>query len=164
MKILGVKSFEARSSRLLPVGLILLFLASCAGVEQSEVSEQDTIREISQLMRNVSAAYKKRDASTLSELFLDDYRITLPNGAVLDKNAALDAAREDRFRIADPEVDDISIRRFGDFALLTAQIKVEMEIDGVSYKGVFRGGTGFVRRDGKWKIVDEYIGIPVSKD
>lgn len=127
-------------------------------------SEQQTLKEITNLMRRSTRAFGQKDIDTLRGVYADEFRFRLPNGRLLDKNTALEVIRNGSVKINDIRMIEIDLRHLGDFAVVSATVELDAELDGEAFKGTYAGGGSFIRREGKWQIVDEYIGVPVEGD
>ncbi|QQS41360.1 MAG: nuclear transport factor 2 family protein [Acidobacteriota bacterium] len=115
-------------------------------------------------MRRSTRAFRQTDVEVLSGIYADEFRFRLPNGRLLDKRTALDVIRSGSVKIKDVRMIEIDLRQLGEFALVSATVELDAELDGEAFRGTYAGGGSFIRREGKWQIVDEYIGVPVERD
>lgn len=103
-----------------------------------------------------------KDLESLRESYSEEFRFRLPNGKLLDRDEVLEVVRNGSVEINDVKMIDIDLRPFGDFAVVSATVELDAVLDGETFNGRFAGGGSFVRRQGKWKIADEYLGIPIE--
>ncbi|MCO6510890.1 MAG: nuclear transport factor 2 family protein [Aridibacter famidurans] len=113
-------------------------------------------------MRRSTRAFRQKDLEILRSVYADEFRFRLPNGRLLDKNTALEVIRNGSVKIKDVRMIGIDLRHLGDFAVVSATVELDAELDGEAFKGTYAGGGSFIRREGKWQIVDEYIGVPIE--
>lgn len=81
-----------------------------------------------------------------------DWSVTHITGAVITKAQALELCRRPRTLGEDHRIDDVSVRGFGDTAVVTGRTTVTM--GGASPATVrLRFTDVFLRREGRWQVV-----------
>ena len=106
--------------------------------------------EVEKLERELVDAYQRRDIAGLKRILDDDYLFIAPNGQVRTKDAVRNFGWPQYERL---DVDEISVRVYGETAVLNAQITIlgESPLDGVT--GVYRNTRVYIRQRGRWRAV-----------
>jgi len=79
-------------------------------------------------------ALKSGDASSLEQLYADDYILVRPNGDTLAKDQILADLSEHSMRFTSFELNDVLIRTKGSVGILTADVRSTAVRDGVEIK------------------------------
>jgi ketosteroid isomerase-like protein len=79
-------------------------------------------------------ALKSGDASSLEQLYADDYILVRPNGDTLAKDQILADLSEHSMRFTFFELNDVLIRTKGSVGILTADVRSTAVRDGVEIK------------------------------
>ena len=114
--------------------------------------------EATEVLRGIeerlATAWVERDRSFIEQTLADDWSVTDLNGRVLTKAEVLEEAfaSEDR-KIASMEIDDINVRAFGDWAIVTGRTQASGEYQGNVVEVVLRFTDVFAYRDGNWQAV-----------
>ncbi|NNE67263.1 MAG: nuclear transport factor 2 family protein, partial [Pyrinomonadaceae bacterium] len=155
-----------RTTMLMVIVLVAagFLLPGCASGNADTQLDQDAFNECSRVMRRVIRAFEKKDVKQLRQYYSSDTRFLLPNGRILGRDEVLTLLEEGKYEIIDQEIRNLEFRRFGDTVFSTALVRLDATVDGAKIKGEFWGGASFSRIEGKWVIVDEYLGVPASKD
>ena len=98
-------------------------------------------------------AIVRRDQAFSERIVADDYTFTDPTGAVHDRQADIENARSGAVVIESAQLDDLSVRVYGETAVVTARNTVKGRAMGQDISGPYRFLDVFVRRDGRWQCV-----------
>jgi ketosteroid isomerase-like protein len=79
-------------------------------------------------------ALKSGDASSLEQIYADDYILVRPNGDTLTKEQILADLRQHSMKFTSFEVKDVLIRTKGSVGILTADVRSTAVRDGVETK------------------------------
>lgn len=93
-------------------------------------------------------AFKNRDRNVLNEVLADDFVFTDGEGNLYDK-AKYIAAVMDVIQVTSYTADDMTVRVYGDSAVVVGRWTGTMSIDGKDASGAFRFTDTLVRRDGR---------------
>ena len=114
--------------------------------------------EVAQVLRGIeerlARAWVEGDRSFIEQTLADDWSVTDLTGRVLTKAEVLKEAfgSEDR-KIASMRIDDIAVRAFGDWAIVTGRTQASGEYQGNAVEVVLRFTDVFAYRDGSWQAV-----------
>lgn len=97
-------------------------------------------------------AFKNRDKITLNRILDDRFAFTDDEGRVFNKAQYIDDAAR-AITVESYTSDDMSIRIFGDTAIVAGRWTGKMTIDGKDASGSFRYTDTFVRRIGRWRAI-----------
>lgn len=97
-------------------------------------------------------AFKDRDKNTLNRILDEGFCFTNDQGQVFSKTQYVDAAAQ-AIIVESYISDEITIRIFGDTAVVAGRWTGKMSIDGKDASGAFRYTDTFVRRVGRWRAV-----------
>jgi len=119
------------------------------------------IRSLLGLQRQLAASLAPLDSVALDSIMADDMRAINAGDQVLDKAAALKMLRDlsgTLQRVAD---DSITVRRYGDVAVMTLRETVTMRGATGATVGRLRMTELWLKRDGRWRAVASHAtGIP----
>ena len=79
-------------------------------------------------------ALKSGDASSLEQIYADDYILVRPNGDTLSKDQILADLSQHSMRFTSFELNDVLIRTKGSVGILTADVRSTAVRDGVEIK------------------------------
>jgi hypothetical protein len=128
--------------------LVLAFvLDQPAATEMSEIT-----RELTRIEQQLAATWKEGRCSAWGAMLAPEWSVTHITGAVITKAEALDMCKAPTVPIDAFEVDEISVRPFGDAAVVTGRTRV---VTGGAAPGrvTLRFTDVFVRRAGQWQVV-----------
>ena len=137
----------------LPVLLLPLYSA-VAQISTAQTSNPDTItQEIIQLERDKDKAHEQGNTAVLDKIYAEDYQAISSSGPITTKKTVLEFfPRRMMFQVY--QSSDITVRVFGDVAIVTGQLKRKF------YKDVKPGGEStlrytniYAKRQGPWQIV-----------
>lgn len=97
-------------------------------------------------------AFKNRDQNTLNRILDEGFSFTDDQGQIFSKTQYIEAAAR-AINVESYTADDMTIRVFGDTAVVTGRWTGKVTIDGKDASGAFRYTDTFVRRVGRWRAV-----------
>ena len=120
-----------------------------AGEEAPKVIE--LLRDIEE---RLATAWVEGDRSFIERVLADDWRVTDLTGRVLTKAEVLEEAFGSLDRqIVSMQIDDIKVRPFGDWAIVTGRTQAAGKYRGEVVEVKLRFTDVFANRNGKWQVV-----------
>lgn len=113
----------------------------------------DTTRELMKIEKDWAAAFESNDAAAVGKYVADDWAIIGSDGSVLDRATFLGLIKSGSLTHSKMELDEASVRVYGDSALVTARGTSAGKLRGKAFKEVERLTDFFVRQNGQWKCV-----------
>jgi ketosteroid isomerase-like protein len=98
-------------------------------------------------------AFVQNDADAIGRHTSEDWTIITPEGNVLEGSTFLGLIRSGVLTHEDMTYSDMSVRVYGDTAVVTAQATSKGRFKGQSFSELERSTDVFVKRDGQWKCV-----------
>jgi uncharacterized protein (TIGR02246 family) len=116
---------------------------------------EQAVREMEQRYRD---AVFKQDVAALGRIFADDFIVTSSRGEIRDKAKEIDDIKPTPdFKMEGFELDDISVRVFGDTAVVTGRSTLSVAFRGRSNRSVFRYTSVYVKRSVGWQMVAQQL-------
>ena len=117
--------------------------------DASQVTE--TLRSIEE---HLATAWVEGNRSFIEQILADDWSVTDLTGRVLTKAEVLEEAfgSKDR-RVVSMPMDDVSVRPFGDWAIVTGRTQAAGEYQGETAEVRLRFTDVFTNRGGRWQVV-----------
>jgi uncharacterized protein (TIGR02246 family) len=112
--------------------------------------------EVERLEREWSAAFLRHDTASIERILADDFVGVDGRGMVSHKRdelAEAASAETGRLRIVDETLSDVSVRVYGDTAIVNAINTESARLDGKPVAPRYRRTTVWIRRDGRWQCV-----------
>jgi hypothetical protein len=104
--------------------------------------------------KRLAAAWVKGDRLFIEQILADDWSVTDLTGRILTKAEVLEEAFGSKGRkIVSMEIDDINVRSFGDWAIVTGRTRAAGEYQGEVAEVALRFTDVFVYRDGNLQAV-----------
>ena len=127
--------------------LALAFVFAQRGAESTEVTQ-----ELQRIEQRLAATWKAGDCSAWGAMLAADWSVVHLTGAVISKSEALQMCKTAAAPIHALEVDDISIRVYGDTAVVRGRTRVA--VGGAAPEQVILRFTDvFIRRSSEWQVV-----------
>jgi ketosteroid isomerase-like protein len=99
-------------------------------------------------------AWVEGDRSFIEQILADDWSVTDLTGRVLTKAEVLEEAFGSKDRnVVSMKIDEISVRLFADWAIVTGRTQAAGEHGGEAAEVTLRFTDVFVYRNGKWQAV-----------
>jgi ketosteroid isomerase-like protein len=125
----------------------LLFLCACAGLQANPAEE------VEQIERRRFAAMVAQDIAALELLLAEDLTYGHSNGEFQDKAQFLETIREGRLRYEAIGVQGLTVRHYGNVAIVTGQILISGRAGDQPVTLNLRYTDAYVNRDGRWQLV-----------
>ena len=98
-------------------------------------------------------AMTKQDAQALDEILADDLSFTHTTARVETKAEFISSLTSGRAKYRSVERDDVTVRQYGDTAVVTGHAKVHVDADGQGLKFQIRFIDVYAKRDDVWRMV-----------
>jgi ketosteroid isomerase-like protein len=113
--------------------------------------------QLKRLEEEWATAFVKRDAAALNRILADDYYIIDPNGSVGDKASTIRDMTSGEFAFESIKYDDLKVRVYGSFAIVTGGEVVTVKEGGKSNTSAFRFTDVFALRRGRWQAISSQL-------
>ena len=113
---------------------------------EREAAAMPDVNTLLNLNREYINAVKRSDAEWFRRMLVDDFRCSLPDGSIIDRESFLDRAARP-LDISDLEVHDVEVRVMGDTAIVHARTSFSTA-DGRTGSG--RYTDVWLRQNGRW--------------
>jgi len=126
--------------------------------DATKPSESFNASEVVDLLRHIeerlAAAWVEGDCSFIEQILADDWSVTDLTGRVLKKAEVMEEAfgSKDR-KIVSMRIDEISVRPFEAWAIVTGRTHAAGEYQGEVAEVTLRFTDVFTNRNGKWQVV-----------
>ena len=114
--------------------------------------------EVAEVLRRIEErlgrAWVEGDRSFIEQILADDWSVTDLTGRVLTKAEVLEEAfgSKDR-KVVSMRIDEISVRSFADWAIVTGRTQAAGEYRGEAAEVTLRFTDVFAYRNGNWQVV-----------
>ena len=109
--------------------------------------------EIIELENRRIEAMTKQDAQALDEILADDLSFTHTTARVETKAEFISSLTSGRTKYRSVERDDVTVRQYGDTAVVTGYAKIHVDADGRDIKFQIRYIDVYAKRDDVWCMV-----------
>ena len=110
-----------------------------------------------------NGALKNQHYHELETLYSDDYMLVRSDGSVLSKTEVLRDLREGGLTFREIEMFDVTVRVYGETAVLTGESRTVTSREGKDAKGHSRLVAVYVARKGKLQLVHfQSVALPAS--
>src|SRR5581483_4501779 len=143
------------SSRLLPFLLVLALSGSPAAV-LADAAQAPAAPELTRLLRQFLHAASVNDRAVFQRFFADDVLYTRSAGVTITKADIMRSFDEPRAaeRAATAyDADDITVRQWGDTAVVNFRLIAKTNIAGREETAYYRNTGTFLRRNEQWQAV-----------
>ena len=117
------------------------------------LDDADVAEQLSGIEQRMAAAWVAGDRSLHERVLADDWSVIDATGRVLSKTEMLAEAFSEGHEITSGEIDEISVRPFGDLAVVTGRTRITGRFGGADVKLTLRFTDVFARRGGDWQVV-----------
>jgi ketosteroid isomerase-like protein len=114
-------------------------------------------KEVESLNRQWMQSYVNRDTGFLERYLADDYVSTFPDGAVLDKKGEIAALASGAVALTAMIPREMTVRMYGDAAVITGQSSIQATVNGEEVSGDFRFTDIWVRQSDRWLAVASQV-------
>jgi ketosteroid isomerase-like protein len=112
-----------------------------------------TAAELIDIQHKLAAAWAAGDDSVHRRILADDWKVTDPGGNVLTKEQVIGTAFSADRNITTARIDDIEVRDFGDWAIVTGRTHMAGTLAGENIYVTLRFTDVFARRQGEWRCL-----------
>jgi ketosteroid isomerase-like protein len=112
-----------------------------------------TTDELTRIEHQLVAAWVAGDHTFHERILGDDWSVIDPSGRILSKAEVLKEAFTGERCITDGEIDQIKVRDFGDWAVVTGRTRMSGSYQGEEMKVTLRFTDVFSRASGEWQCV-----------
>lgn len=118
------------------------------------ISDPEVIQTLRGIEQRLAAAWVEGNRSFIEQILADDWSVTDLTGRVLTRAQVLEEAfaSGDR-KVASMQIDDVNVRPFGDWAIVTGRTKAAGEYQGQVVEVTLRFTDVFTYRNGRWQVV-----------
>jgi ketosteroid isomerase-like protein len=120
--------------------------------------------QLENIQQQLVRAWVTRDRALLEQLLAPEWMVTRADGRMSTRDEVLREFDTGDNRLLGGHVDDIMVRTFDDFAIVTGRTRARGEYKGQAYDVTLRFTDAFVRRDGKWQAVASHATRIASGD
>jgi ketosteroid isomerase-like protein len=113
----------------------------------------DTARELTLIEEQLAASWVAGDHTYHERVLSEDWTVTDPSGRILTKADVLREAFSGERKIDKGKVDQINVRDFGEWAIVTGRTQMSGRYQGRKMDVVLRFTDIFARTDREWKCV-----------
>ena len=139
-------------ARLMAVFMLAIIFA-VMGLEQGRAQAPDANAEITAFEAAFSSALARNDVGELKGYLADDWKIISGDGNVIDKNRFLKIIASGDLKHAQMTTDNMMIRRYDNFALVTSHAKSAGSYKGAEFSTDEIGTDTLIKRRGRWMCV-----------
>lgn len=123
------------------------------------MAKQDSVaaETVRKLNRQWMEAYTKRDAEFLARYMSEDYVGTFPDGTVHDKRSEIEGLMSGAIAITEMEPSEMTVRMYGNTAVLTGQSRITATVAGREMSDEFRFTDVWIRSGEHWQAVASQV-------
>lgn len=119
----------------------------------------DDRKQLEDIQHQLVSAWIKRDRSTLERLIAPDWIVTHTDGRMSTREEVLREFDTGANRLLEAQIDDIRVRSFEAFAIVTGRTHARGEYKGQEYDVTLRFTDVFVRRNQQWQAVASHASL-----
>jgi Domain of unknown function (DUF4440) len=128
-------------------------LLAAMGLQQGRAQTPDANAEITAFEAAFSSALARNDVGELKGYLADDWKIISGDGNVIDKNRFLKVIAGGDLKHTQMTTDNLTIRRYDNFALVTSHAKSAGSYKGAEFSTDEIGTDMLIKRRGRWTCV-----------
>ena len=121
-----------------------------AATAHAQTSVEDQIKK---LEKDRAAAVVKGDVAAIASQTAEDYTLINASGQLSDKAQTMDAIKTGNIKLSANELSDLSVRVYGNTAVVTGKANAKGVVGGRELKGPVMFTRVYVKKDGKWQSV-----------
>lgn len=125
---------------------------SDSATDATRSNDADIVRQLSDIEGRLAAAWVAGDPSFHEEVLADDWRVIDGDGRILSKAEVLAQSFSGDRQVTTGQIDGISVRPFGDWAIVTGRTHIVGRFGGKDMEITLRFTDVFAYRDGGWKV------------
>ena len=122
--------------------------------DSKSFAADDVAEHLRRVENRLATAWVEGDRSSIEQILAEDWTVTDLTGRILTKADVLEEAfgSKDR-KIVSMKIDDLKVRSFGDWAIVTGRTRAAGEYQGAAAEVSLRFTDVFECRDGNWQVV-----------
>ena len=125
-----------------------------ATTDPESFNASEVIESLRGIEQRLAAAWVEGDRMFIEQTLADDWSVTDLTGRLLTKTEVLEEAFGSRDRqVVSMQIDDITVRPFGDWAIVTGRTNAAGEYHGEVAEVALRFTDVFAYRSGRWQVV-----------
>ena len=113
-------------------------------------------QEIRALLSRWIEALVKNDLDFRGQIMADDETFTTYDGAVITKSHILEAAKSSNYAIEALSPENITVRVYGDAAVVNLRASITERINGKSMTNRIQVTQTWIKRNSRWQVVAEH--------
>ena len=121
--------------------------------ESDSAGQQAEIDLIKKMENERIQAGVRKDVEAITPFTADEYMQIDFDGRVMDKAATFQRIRSSQIRLQSNAIDDLTVRLYGDVAVVTGRATPKGVADGREFVDPIRYSRVYVKRDGRWQVV-----------
>lgn len=132
--------------------MTLILALAFALAQPPATAQADATGELSRIEQQLATTWKHGDCAAWGAMLAEEWSVTHITGVVITKPEALRMCEAPAVPIEEFEIDDISVRLFGDAAVVTGRTRL---VTGGVIPGrvTLRFTDVFIRQAGRWQVV-----------
>jgi len=132
------------------------FLIILLGHFHFGLSQTDDVKELTKLNQDWLDSYSKKDSTTLSKIFADDFVLISPKGVKMTKRDIVDNLQNQE--TVSTKIDNIEVRILTrEVGLITAYTTFVLKVDGKLITGQNCYQDVYQKRDNRWVAVSAHV-------
>lgn len=113
----------------------------------------DTVAELTLIEEQLAASWVAGDHRYHERILSDDWTVIDPTGRILTKADVLREAFSGERKITKGKIDQIKVRDFGDWAIVTGRTQMAGRYQGHKMEVTLLFTDVFARQNGEWKCI-----------
>jgi len=119
----------------------------------SHAEDKLAVKQILRLEEDRNRAITSGDAKALEQMTADDYTFITLRGELRTKAEIVSGFRSGSFHYESRRISDLTVRIYGDTAVVTGRSNQKGQENGKDYSGDYRFTRVYVKQGGAWKTV-----------
>jgi ketosteroid isomerase-like protein len=133
--------------------LLALSVLACSTTRDAREDEAAVL----QVTHDACRAYREADTRRMRELLTEDFTLTDPDGVITTLADDIEIAEKGTIRYEVFENYDMTVRLYGESAVVTGKTRVKGVAGTKSFARVFQFTDTLVRRDGRWWFAASHV-------
>jgi ketosteroid isomerase-like protein len=121
--------------------------------ESGSADEQAEIELLKKMENERIQAGVRKDVEAIVPFTAEEYVQIDFDGRVMDKAATFQRIRSSDIRLQSNAIEDLTVRLYGDVAVVTGRASPKGVADGREFLDPIRYSRVYVKRDGRWQVV-----------
>ena len=131
----------------------MLVLLAILAIQSTTANNAADLNDLYRLETVWNDAHLRGDADALDQLWATDLIVTIAAMPVMKKSDALAMVKSNRMPFTKYETSDLSVKRFGESALVTGRLQRERSMNGKQMSDDWRFTKVYVMRQGRWQVI-----------